>query len=105
MQSGKFDTPISIERYISTRSSLTGSEQKTWSELQMVWSEFVPNDGGTESIQAAQRENKQTAVFTIRFTDVTVFDRVKHNGDYYNIIAIKRVERDMYLRLITELTL
>lgn len=104
MNAGRFDTPIEIWRYTNSVNTDTGERVKTWSKLSNAWSTFEPTDGGTEGVYADTRENKQTVHFTLRFTDVGVNDRIKHNGKYYNIIALKMIERDMYIKLMTEFT-
>jgi head-tail adaptor len=104
MNAGRFDTPIEIYRYTNSVNADTGERLKTWAKLADAWSTYEPADGGTEGIYADTRENKQTVNFTMRYASIGVNDRVKHNGKNYNIISIKLIERDMYMKLMTQLT-
>lgn len=104
MNAGRFDTPIEIWRYTTSVNSTTGERLKTWAKLTDAWSTYEPTDGGTEGVYADTRENKQTVNFTIRYTSVGVNDRIVFNGQNYNIISLKMIERDMYIKLMTQLT-
>jgi head-tail adaptor len=104
MNAGRFDTPIEIWRYTNSVNSTTGERLKTWTKLSDAWSTYEPADGGTEGVYADTRENKQVVNFTIRYTAVGVNDRVVFNGQNYNIISLKMIERDMYIKLMTQLT-
>jgi SPP1 family predicted phage head-tail adaptor len=104
MNAGRFDTPIEIWRYTTSVNSTTGERLKSWTKLSDAWSIYEPADGGTEGVYADTRENKQTVNFTIRYTAVGVNDRIVLNGQNYNIISFKMIERDMYIKLMTQLT-
>lgn len=104
MNAGRFDTPIEIWRYTTSVNSTTGERLKSWTKLSDAWSTYEPADGGTEGVYADTRENKQVVNFTIRYTAVGVNDRVVFNGQNYNIISLKMIERDMYIKLMTQLT-
>lgn len=104
MNGGRFDTPLAIYRYTETINSGTGERSKTWAKLLDVWGTYEPTDGGTEGIYADTRENKQIVKFQIRHTDITVRDRIQMNGSYYNVISIQRIERDMYMKVMTQST-
>lgn len=104
MNAGKFDTPIELQRYTLAVDANTGERVKTWAKLADAWSSYEPTDGGSEGIYADTRENKQTVLFTIRHRDVKVNDRVKFRDQYYNIISIKLIGRDMYIKLNTILS-
>jgi SPP1 family predicted phage head-tail adaptor len=104
MNSGRFDTPLAIYRYTENTDSDTGERTKVWSKLLDIWGTYEPTDGGTEGIYADTRENKQTVKFQIRFTDINVRDRIRMNGTYYNVISIQRIDRDMYMKIMTQLT-
>jgi head-tail adaptor len=104
MNAGRFDTPIEIWRYTTSVNSTTGERLKSWTKLADAWSTYEPADGGTEGVYADTRENKQVVNFTIRYTVVGVNDRIVFNGQNYNIISFKMIERDMYIKLMTQLT-
>ena len=104
MNGGRFDTPLAIYRYTETVNTDTGERSKTWTKLSDIWGTYEPTDGGTEGIYADTRENKQTVKFQIRHTDINVRDRIQMNGSYFNIISIMKIERDMYMKVMTQLT-
>ena len=104
MNAGRLDTPIEIWRYTNAVDSATGERLKTWTKLVDIWSRYEPSDGGSEGVYADTRENKQVVNFTIRFTDVGVNDRIVYEGQNYNIVAVKLIERRMYIKLMTQLT-
>jgi head-tail adaptor len=104
MNSGRFDTPLAIYRYSENTDSDTGERSKVWTKLLDIWGTYEPTDGGTEGIYADTRENKQIVKFQIRFTDINVRDRIQMNGSYFNIISIMKIERDMYMKVMTQLT-
>lgn len=104
MNGGRFDTPLAIYRYTESVNTDTGERSKTWVKLLDIWGTYEPTDGGTEGIYADTRENKQIVKFQIRHTDITVRDRIQMNGSYYNVISIQRIERDMYMKVMTQST-
>jgi head-tail adaptor len=104
MNIGRLDTPLAIYRYTESVNTDTGERSKVWAKLLDIWGTYEPTDGGTEGIYADTRENKQIVKFQIRHTDITVRDRIQMNGSYYNVISIQRIERDMYMKVMTQLT-
>jgi head-tail adaptor len=104
MNIGRLDTPLAIYRYSESLNTDTGERSKTWVKLLDIWGTYEPTDGGTEGIYADTRENKQIVKFQIRHTDITVRDRIQMNGSYYNVISIMKIERDMYMKIMTQLT-
>jgi SPP1 family predicted phage head-tail adaptor len=104
MNGGRFDTPLAIYRYSETVNTDTGERSKTWTKLSDIWGTYEPTDGGTEGIYADTRENKQTVKFQIRFTDINVRDRIQLDGVNYNVISIQLIERNMYMKIMTQLT-
>jgi head-tail adaptor len=104
MNSGRLDTPLAIYRYTENTDSDTGERSKVWTKLLDIWGTYEPTDSGTEGIYADTRENKQIVKFQIRFTDINVRDRIQMNGSYFNVISIQRIERDMYMKVMTQLT-
>lgn len=104
MNAGRLDTPIEIQRYTNTVDTATGERLKSWTKLADVWARYEPADGGSEGVYADTRENKQIVNFTVRFGDFGVNDRVVYDGQNYNIISVKMIERKMYIKLMTQLT-
>jgi SPP1 family predicted phage head-tail adaptor len=104
MNGGRFDTPLAIYRYSENVNSDTGERSKVWTKLSDIWGTYEPTDGGTEGIHADTRENKQIVKFQIRFTDITVRDRIQLDGVNYNVISIQLIERNMYMKVMTQLT-
>jgi SPP1 family predicted phage head-tail adaptor len=72
--------------------------------LSDIWGTHEPTDGGNEGIYADTRENKQTVRFQIRYTDINVRDRIQLDGVNYNVISIQLIERNMYMKVMTQLT-
>lgn len=104
MNIGRLDTPLAIYRYTENTDSDTGERSKVWTKLLDIWGTYEPTDGGTEGIYADTRENKQIVKFQIRHTDINVRDRIRMDGVDFNIISIMKIERDMYMKIMTQLT-
>ena len=104
MNIGRLDTPLAIYRYTENVDSDTGERSKVWTKLLDIWGTHEPTDGGTEGIYADTRENKQIVKFQIRYTDINVRDRIRMDGVDFNIISIMKIERDMYMKIMTQLT-
>ena len=104
MNIGRLDTPLAIYRYTENTDSDTGERSKVWTKLLDIWGTYEPTDGGTEGIYADTRENKQIVKFQIRYTDINVRDRIRMDGVDFNIISIMKIERDMYMKIMTQLT-
>ena len=104
MNIGRLDTPLAIYRYTENVDSDTGERSKVWTKLLDIWGTYEPTDGGTEGIYADTRENKQIVKFQIRYTDINVRDRIRMDGVDFNIISIMKIERDMYMKIMTQLT-
>ena len=104
MNIGRLDTPLAIYRYTENVDSDTGERSKTWAKLLDIWGTYEPTDGGTEGIYADTRENKQIVKFQIRYTDINVRDRIQLDGVNFNVISIQLIERNMYMKVMTQLT-
>lgn len=100
MQSGSFDERIALYTYAAVVSETTGSFSKTWSKVRDIWARVKPYDTGREYVDADRRENVQKAIFEVRFAqDITVGDRIVFQGNSYNIISKREIDRRMYLRI------
>lgn len=104
MNAGRFDSLVEIWRYTTSVDANTGEHIKEWVKLSDAWAHHEPADGGSEGVYADTRENKQMVNFTIRHTSVGVKDRIKYNNQNFNIISTKGIDRDMYIKLMTQLT-
>jgi SPP1 family predicted phage head-tail adaptor len=76
----------------------------------VTWNDYLVDEpasvlpvGGMEMIRGKQYEPSTTAVFTVRHRDgYDTKMRVKHEGKYYGIIAIRKLDgMDRYMELST----
>ena len=105
MHSGSFDEVVLIYTYATTQDANTGEAIKTWTLLNTVWARVRPSDSGFEGVNAERRENKQRVVFEMRFLpEITLGEKLYFEGNYYNIISKREIDRKMYVRLDTQLT-
>lgn len=105
MHSGSFDEVVLIYTYTTTQNENTGAMVKSWTLLNTVWARVRPSDSGFEGVNAERRENKQRVVFEMRFLpEITLGEKLYFEGNYYNIISKREIDRRMYLRLETQLT-
>ncbi len=114
MHSGSFDEVVLIYTYTTTQNENTGGVVKSWSLLNTVWARVKPSDSGFEGVNAERRENKQRVTFEMRYLPpvdpnggqeyLTLGEKLYFEGNYYNIISKREIDRRMYLRLDTELT-
>lgn len=105
MHSGSFDEVVLIYTYTTTQNENTGGVVKSWSLLNTVWARVRPSDSGFEGVNAERRENKQRVTFEMRYLpELTLGEKLYFEGNYYNIISKREIDRRMYLRLDTELT-
>lgn len=105
MHSGSFDEVVLIYTYTTTQNENTGGVVKSWSLLNTVWARVRPSDSGFEGVNAERRENKQRVTFEMRYLpEITLGEKLYFEGNYYNIISKREIDRRMYLRLDTELT-
>ena len=106
MNAGELDIRIELQRHATTVSPASGARTTVFTTFMTVWAKRFEQTAGIEAVNADRRENKQTYIYTIRYTpSVTVRDRVKHGSDLFNIINIAQVKgRNNYLELQCELT-
>lgn len=92
MRAGRLDRRIIIEQNTPTLNS-HGDEVDSWATLATVWAEFVPLRGA-EKFQSEQTLAQADYRFRIRHrTDVTPKERIKLNGDIYDITAVLEIRR------------
>ena len=106
MNAGLMDVLVSLQSYTETTDANTGEKLQTWSEYATAWAQRVEQETGNENVNADRREHKQIVNYTIRYnSDVSVKHRVVENGIAHNIVNIANLQRNLYLKLQTEVTL
>jgi len=106
MNAGLMDVLVSLQSYTETIDTNTGEKLQTWTEYATAWAERVEAQSGNENVNADRREHKQIVNYTIRYnTSVSVKHRVVEDGIAHNIVNIANLQRNLYLKLQTEVTL
>lgn len=99
------DTLVSLQSYSETTDTNTGEKLQTWTEYATAWARRVEQESGSENVNADRREHKQIVFFTIRYNgSVSVKHRVVDDIGAHNIVNIANQQRNLYLKLQTELT-
>ena len=99
------DVLVSLQSYTETIDTNTGEKLQTWTEYATAWAQRVEQESGTENVNADRREHKQIVFYTIRYnTAVGVKHRVVDDSGTHNIVNIANLQRNLYLKLQTELT-
>jgi SPP1 family predicted phage head-tail adaptor len=105
MNAGVMDVLVSLQSYTETIDSNTGEKLQTWTEYATAWAQRVEQEAGSENVNADRREHKQIVFYTIRFNSaVGVKHRVVDDIGAHNIVNIANLQRNLYLKLQTELT-
>jgi SPP1 family predicted phage head-tail adaptor len=105
MNAGLMDVLVSLQSYTETTDTNTGEKLQTWTEYATAWAQRVEQESGSENVNADRREHKQIVFYTIRFNSaVGVKHRVVEDGVAHNIVNIANLQRNLYLKLQTELT-
>jgi SPP1 family predicted phage head-tail adaptor len=105
MNAGLMDVLVSLQSYTETTDTNTGEKIQTWSEYATAWAQRVEQESGSENVNADRREHKQIVFYTIRFNSaVGVKHRVVDDSGTHNIVNIANLQRNLYLKLQTELT-
>jgi SPP1 family predicted phage head-tail adaptor len=105
MNAGLMDVLVSLQSYTETIDTNTGEKLQTWTEYATAWAQRVEQDSGSENVNADRREHKQIVFYTIRFNSaVGVKHRVVDDSGTHNIVNIANLQRNLYLKLQTELT-
>jgi SPP1 family predicted phage head-tail adaptor len=105
MNAGLMDVLVSLQSYTETIDSNTGEKLQTWTEYATAWAQRVEQESGAENVNADRREHKQIVMYTIRFNSaVSVKHRVVDDNGAHNIVNIANLQRNLYLKLQTELT-
>ena len=105
MNAGLMDVLVSLQSYTETTDTNTGEKLQTWTEYATAWAQRVEQESGSENVNADRREHKQIVFYTIRYNgDVGVKHRVVDDSGTHNIVNIANLQRNLYLKLQTELT-
>jgi SPP1 family predicted phage head-tail adaptor len=105
MNAGVMDVLVSLQSYTETIDSNTGEKLQTWTEYATAWAQRVEQESGAENVNADRREHKQIVFYTIRYdAAVGVKHRVVDDNGAHNIVNIANLQRNLYLKLQTELT-
>ena len=105
MNAGLMDVLVSLQSYTETIDTNTGEKLQTWTEYATAWAQRVEQESGSENVNADRREHKQIVFYTIRYNgDVGVKHRVVDDSGTHNIVNIANLQRNLYLKLQTELT-
>jgi SPP1 family predicted phage head-tail adaptor len=105
MNAGLMDVLVSLQSYTETIDSNTGEKLQTWTEYATAWAQRVEQESGSENVNADRREHKQIVFYTIRYhSAVGVKHRVVDDSGTHNIVNIANLQRNLYLKLQTELT-
>ncbi len=105
MNAGLMDVLVSLQSYTETIDSNTGEKLQTWTEYATAWAQRVEQESGAENVNADRREHKQIVFYTIRYDSaVSVKHRVVDDNGAHNIVNIANLQRNLYLKLQTELT-
>jgi SPP1 family predicted phage head-tail adaptor len=105
MNAGLMDQYIAVEKYTESTDTNTGEKLQTWSNYAYFWARTQESESGAESVDADRREHRQNVNFTVRYdAGITVKDRILWDGKYFNIVNIANIDRDMYLKIQTDLT-
>jgi SPP1 family predicted phage head-tail adaptor len=106
MNAGAMDVLVSLQSYTETTDSNTGEKLQTWTEYATSWAQRVEAERGTETVNADKREHKQIVFYTLRYNaNISVNHRIVDNGVAHNIVNIANLQRNLYLKLETEVTL
>ena len=99
MKAGQLDQRVAIERVTYTQDEM-GGVIYTWAPLATVWAAVEPLNG-REFFAASTTLSETTTRVRIRYRpDLTVVDRINHNGTLYDIQAIinpKSGDRELVL--------
>jgi SPP1 family predicted phage head-tail adaptor len=99
------DVLVSLQSYTETIDTNTGEKLQTWTEYATAWAQRVEQQSGCENVNADRREHKQIVFYTIRYNSaVGVKHRVVDDSGTHNIVNIANLQRNLYLKLQTELT-
>jgi SPP1 family predicted phage head-tail adaptor len=88
MQAGRLRHRVSVQEYVTTQDSETGSVSEAWATMAEMWAE-VKALSGREFVAAQTPTPGVTTRITIRHLDnVDASKRIQHGDTIYNIKAV-----------------
>ena len=90
MRAGRRTKKIIIQRSTPSRGDY-GEEVQAWATLSQPFAN-IKTVSGSETIQGGQIDAKSTHLITLRETDVTPNDRIKHGSRIFNIVKVMNPE-------------
>ena len=88
MQAGRLRHRVSVQEYVPTQDSETGSVSEAWATMADVWAEIMPMSG-REFVAAQAPTPGVTTRITIRHLDgMDASKRVMHGNAIYNVKAV-----------------
>lgn len=102
MQLGNLDRPIVIEKFTSSLDS-SNNETKTWATYSSPWAKLEAKSGG-ESYEAGELVGSRSVNWIVRYdSGITQKMRINDGGVYYEILDFQYLDRNCFMRLITEI--
>lgn len=99
---GALDRRITVQRATETRDPGTNAVLQSWANHLTDAPASVKTAAGREFLEGAQIVSERRAVFTIRWAEVAVTDRVSFDGRIYNISDVREIGRRRFLELQCE---
>ena len=101
MRLGNLDRPIVIEQFTSSFDS-SNNEIKTWSTYSSPWANLEAKRGG-EGYESNELVGGRSVNWIVRYdSGITQKMRVNDGGVYYEILDYQYLDRNCFMRLITE---
>ncbi|CAK7257248.1 MULTISPECIES: phage head closure protein [unclassified Shinella] len=98
MRAGAIDRRITIQRYSVVGDDGMGNQITEWADLATVWAK-VRQEGGREFFAQAAIQAERRVIFTIRWMEVWVIDRIQYDGIEYNIKEVRELGRQAGVEL------
>lgn len=99
---GALDRRIAVQRYTETRDPIYNTVVHTWADHITDAPASVKTTAGREFLEGSQLMAEKRAVFTVRFADISVLDRVSYDGRLFNISDVREIGRRRFLELQCE---
>lgn len=103
ISAGSFDRRITIQRVTESRDGATNAVVTSWADYLTDVPASIKRTTGREFLDADRIQSERRAVFTVRFAEITVIDRViADDGLTYGITDIREIGRRRFLELACE---
>ncbi len=97
---GGMDRKITIQSPVYQINTASNEREITgWEDVATVYAK-IEDSAGSEVFQAEQVEGIRGTIFTIRYREIDVTWRISFDGEYYNIVPPKRLDRKRYLAVL-----